>query len=183
MVVGVAECLAIYAGTRMVGIRGVRQNAIRKAHFEVVIPVVERQQVVVQEVKRRNPEFDILTFGDLEALEQREIAVPEHRPRHVRNASVADLAGSGQREAVRVDELVLLQALGRVAVNVGVEVDIWRSQQSNVPGRSGEAKIQARVSTIAPSASTRRRDLCPALNLRDAGDLPSIRYTAQKRIA
>src|SRR5215471_17850331 len=33
MVVGVTEGLAVYAGTRMVGIGGVRQNAIRKAHF------------------------------------------------------------------------------------------------------------------------------------------------------
>src|SRR4051794_23305807 len=76
VIVGIPERLAIYAGTRMVCISGVGQHTIAKAHFQVVIAVIERQQIVVQEVECCDPEFDVLPLTDLEALEQRDVAVP-----------------------------------------------------------------------------------------------------------
>ena len=108
VIVGITERLAVYARTRMVCIGGVGQHTIAEAHFQVVIAIIERQQIVVQEVECCDPEFNILPLADLEALEQRDVAVPEHRTRHVGNAPVADLSWSGQREAIRVHKLILL---------------------------------------------------------------------------
>src|SRR5215467_3964371 len=91
MIVGVTECLAFYSRTGIVGIGSIGHNTIRKAHLQVVISVIKRQQIVVQEIKCSNPELKTLPLSDLKGLEQREIAVPEHWPWQVRNSSVTDL--------------------------------------------------------------------------------------------
>src|ERR1039458_1609243 len=80
----------------------IRLSGGTEREFEVVVVVNERQQVVVEEVKRRKSELQGLTFSELEVLHQGQITIPEHRTWQIGHAVFTELARRVRCEAVGV---------------------------------------------------------------------------------
>lgn len=128
----------------MFRIGGVRQCAQRhtscigpgKTQREVGVALIERQQVVVEEVFRGKAEFQVLVLRDLEGLLRCQIAFPERGTVDGRHAGIADpRALERVSEAVGVGELVFVQSHARIAGNVRSDRDIRRTD-AEVPVRA-----------------------------------------------
>src|ERR1039458_6670954 len=67
------------------GVRRVAQRAVREVELEVVVAAGERRQGMVHEVERGEAELQVLMLRDGEPLDERNVAVPEHRSGNVRS--------------------------------------------------------------------------------------------------
>src|SRR5215467_10177115 len=88
---------------------------------------------MVQEVVAVEPDLELLRFLDLEVLEEAHVPVEERRAVNRRENSgpiLADLVR--QREAVRIDVLILAEAGGRIAGQDRTKRDVVGAQQRDI---------------------------------------------------
>src|SRR5664279_4851458 len=131
---------------------------------------------MVQEVKRREAELNLLVLLEVEVLVDSEIAIEERGTVDIRPDDVAVSAAGGRREAGWIEVLAGAQAAARIAG------DLWSHGGERVCAQyalrrkaAGPLHVQ-----VALSIGLDRR---PTLHLSDAGKLPAIHNPAKERVA
>src|SRR5450631_2841365 len=130
---------------------------------------------MVQEVERREPQFDFVMLLKQEVFVNREIAVEESRSLDVRPDYVAVLPARRRRKASRVEVLPGMQVFPRIADDRGfgsresVGAQVVRRLQRGRP----------RYVQLATCVGLNGRS---ALRLRDARKYPTVHYAAHELI-
>lgn len=149
---------------------------IVETELQIVVTVGKRRQAVIQKVECRELELETLPLRQFEGLHRREIAVPKHGTRHIRKTACSQNAVPIRRKALGIGELIRLQSLRGIARNYGINRDVGRPQHRDVT-LPGSPVVE--VQTVARSLGAQLR---PTLNLRDAGNLPTITGSADERV-
>src|SRR6185437_1304368 len=91
---------------------------------------IESRQRMVQEVVGRSAELELLRFGDLERLKQRQVVVDERRTFDVGEHKRPVVADRGSRKTRAVNVLTLSEILARIARQHRLDTDIRTSGDS-----------------------------------------------------
>lgn len=100
---------------------------IVETELQIVVAVGERRQAVIQEVKCRELELETLPLRQFKGLHRREIAVPKHGTRHIRQTARSQNSVPIRRKALGIGELIRLQSLRGIAGNDGINRDVRRA--------------------------------------------------------
>src|SRR5215472_5105402 len=149
---------------------------IVETELQIVVAVGKRRQAVIQEIKCRELELETLPLSQFKGLHRREIAVPKHGTRHIRQTACSQNSVPIRRKALGIGKLFRLQSLGGIAGNYGIDGDVGRPQDGDVT-LPGSPIVE--VQTVARRL---RAQLCATLNLGDAGNLPTVTGSTDQRL-